>query len=73
MRDYKGSSRLRVSLVFNHGRYYLFGPPGTKWLRCQVCRPWGFSLLATFFVVFLVVNEAFELRKDALVQAVTVF
>ena len=24
-------------------------------------------------VVFLVVNEAFELRKDALVQAVTVF
>ena len=30
------------------------------------------SLLLSF-VVFLVVNEGFELRKDALVQAVTVF
>ena len=25
------------------------------------------------FVVFLVINGAFELRKDALVQAVTIF
>ena len=25
------------------------------------------------FVVFLVFNEAFEMRKDALVQAITVF
>ena len=34
----------------------------------------GFSVcLLLSFVVFLVVNEAFELRKDALVQAVTVF
>ena len=29
--------------------------------------------LLLFFVVFLVDNEACELRKDALVQAVTVF
>ena len=30
-----------------------------------------FSLLS--FIVFLVVNEAFEPRKEALVQAITVF
>ena len=35
-------------------------------LRVSVC-------LLISFVVFLVVNEAFELCKDALVQAVTVF
>ena len=44
---------LLVSLVFNHGRYYLLGPSGTNWLCCQNCHPWGFQFACYFLLLFL--------------------
>ena len=43
---------LRVSLVFNHGRYYLLGPSGTKWLHCQSLSPLGFQFTCYFLMLF---------------------
>ena len=73
MRVYNNDSSFTVSLVFNHGHYYLLGPSGQNGCVVKTVNLGVSVCLLLSFVLFLVVNEAFELRKDAVVQAVTVF
>ena len=73
MRDYNSGSSFTVRLVFNHGHYYLLGQSGQNGCVVKIVNLGVSVCLLLSFVVFLVVNKAFELRKDALVQAVTVF
>ena len=72
VRKYNNGSGFTVSLVFNHGRYYLLGPPGTNDCVVKSVTLGVLVCLLISFVVFFVVNEAFEPRKEALAQAVTV-